>query len=92
MDSPKRMAKSITGRNASMGPVPWRPDEGAGVAPLEDRHQDAQGGADGKQVHHGRRERDHEMRKTVIKKRKERITTRPMKSGSFELSTFAKSM
>ena len=32
------------------------------------------------------------LRNTVISNRNDRITTRPMKSGSFELSTLAKSM
>ena len=32
------------------------------------------------------------LRNTVISSRNDRITTRPMNSGSFELSTLAKSM
>ena len=32
------------------------------------------------------------LRNTVISNRNDRITTSPMNSGSFELSTFAKSM
>ena len=32
------------------------------------------------------------LRNTVMSNRNDRITTRPMNSGSFELNTFAKSM
>ena len=60
MDSPKRMAKSITGRKDSTGPVRLIPNKWVGVAPLDHRHQDPEGRPDGQQVHHGADERDHE--------------------------------
>ena len=86
------MAKSITGRKASTGLVPLRPmSEPASphwktatrmpnAAPMESRFMTAAVSGMTK------------LRNTVISRRNDRSTTRPMKSGSFELRTLAKSM
>ena len=92
MESPKRMAKSITGRNASTGLVPWRPISEPrsphwntattmpNAAPMESRFMQAA-------VSGMRR-----LRKIVINNRNDNTTTRPMNSGSLALKTLEKSM
>ena len=58
MDSPKSTENRSTGMNASIGPVPDRREERAAPAPVEDRVQGAEGGADGQQVHDRGDQRD----------------------------------
>ncbi len=86
------MANSITGRNASTGLVPLRPmseprsphwktaTSMPSAAPMDSRFMTAAVSGITK------------LRNTVMSRRKDRSTTRPMKSGSFELRTLAKSM
>ena len=92
MDRPKRIAKSMTGKNASTGLVPLSPmmeppsphwntaTRMPNAAPMESRFMQAA-------VSGMRSERN-----TIINKRNESSTTKPMKSGNFELRTLAKSM
>ena len=86
------MANSITGRKASTGLVPVRPMSAPrsphwktatsmpSAAPMDSRFMTAAVSGITR------------LRNTVINSRNDRITTRPMKSGSFELRTLAKSM
>ena len=86
------MANNITGRKASTGLVPCKPiSEPASphwktatnmpsAAPMERRFMTAAVSGITK------------LRNTVISSKNDKITTSPMKSGNFELSTFAKSM
>ena len=86
------MAKSITGKKASTGLVPLKPmmeppsphwktaTRIPKAAPMESRFMQA--AVSGMSSD----------RNTIISRRNESSTTRPMKSGNFELSTFAKSM
>ena len=92
MDSPKRMANSITGRKASTGPVrltpitlPSHPHWNTAVripkaAAADTRFMTAavRGTAT--------------LRNTVARRKKDRTTTTPMKRGSLEVRTRAKSV
>ena len=58
MLSPNRIANSITGMNETIGTPAVDADQARADALLEDRHDDAVGGADRQQVEDRRDERD----------------------------------
>ena len=91
MESPKRMAKSITGRNDSTGPVRLMPNKGSAsphwttatkipkAAPMESRFMAAPTSGITK------------LRNTIDSRMNDSTTTRAMKRGSLADSTWAKS-
>ena len=74
------------------GAGPVHAEEAAQPSPLEDGHQDPEGGADGEHVH-GRRDSGMTMlRNTTASNRNDSSTTRPMNRGNLADRTWAKSM